>query len=143
VLFASWESGKGTIWTIPLDGGQSEQVIADLSFQAALSADGSLLVYASPGKAVIAASHGGQPIKTLDEPGADYQWIPNLRALSYLSGEVSNLWLQPLDGTKPRQLTSFDSNSIWCYGWSRDGKQLAVARIRQTNDVVVINDLGW
>jgi Tol biopolymer transport system component len=143
VLFASWESGKGTIWKIPFAGGQPEQVLADLAFRAALSPDGKLLVYTSPGKVAIAPWHELQAIKTLDERGGDYDWIPTGRALSYLAGEISNLWLQPLDGTEPRQLTNFDSNSIWWYGWSRDGKQLAVARVRQTNDVVVINDLGW
>jgi serine/threonine protein kinase len=143
VLFASWESGKGTIWKIPFDGGQPEQVLTDLAFHAALSPDGRLLVYTGPGKVAIAPWHELQDIKTLEERGGDYDWLRTGRALSYLSGEVSNLWLQPLDGTKPRQLTNFDSNSIWSYGWSRDGKQLAVARVRQTNDVVVINDLGW
>ena len=143
VLFASWESGKGTIWKIPLDGGQPEQVLTDLAFHAALSPDGRLLVYTSPGKVAIAPWHEPQRIETLEERGGDYNWIPTGRALSYLSGEVSNLWLQPLDGTEPRQLTNFDSNSIWCYGWSRDGKQLATERVRETNDVLVINDLGW
>ncbi len=145
VLFTSWESGKGTIWTIPLEGGEPEQVITALSFHGALSPNGELLVYDSPGEEVVlASSHGAKPIKTFNQRGLEYQWIPTGRALSYvaIAGEVWNLWLQPLDGGKPRQLTNFDSNGIWCYGWSRDGKQLAVSRATQTHDVVVINDLG-
>jgi hypothetical protein len=36
------------------------------------------------------------------------------------------------------QLTHFTSDQIFAFGWSRDGKQLAVARGRSLSDAVLI-----
>ena len=52
---------------------------------------------------------------------------------------MDNLWLQPLDGGKPKQLTNFTSDQIWNWAWSRDGKQLALSRYSTTSDVVLIS----
>jgi hypothetical protein len=53
---------------------------------------------------------------------------------------VWNIWSQPLDGGKPVQLTSWQSEVIFAFAWSQDGKQLAVARGLQTNDVILISN---
>src|ERR1051326_1383912 len=36
-FFEGWETGKGTIWKVPVEGGELVQVIADLSFNPARS----------------------------------------------------------------------------------------------------------
>ena len=54
---------------------------------------------------------------------------------------VGNLWSQPLEGGKPKQLTHFTSDQIFSYAWSRDGKQLAVSRGTQQSDVVLLSNL--
>jgi len=51
---------------------------------------------------------------------------------------VSNIWSQPIDGSPPRQLTAFDSNVIYSFDLSRDGKQLAIARGNENSDVILI-----
>ncbi|MGA8271282.1 MAG: protein kinase [Candidatus Sulfotelmatobacter sp.] len=53
---------------------------------------------------------------------------------------VDNLWLQPLDGSKGRQLTDFTSEHIYDFHWSFDGKQLAMVRGHTDADVVLIRD---
>jgi eukaryotic-like serine/threonine-protein kinase len=153
VFFDSWETGKETIWKVPVEGGEPIQVVADLSDLQAISPDGSLLAYISlsapsginPGsmKLFIAPSDGGPPIKSLDTHGYEYYWSPNRRSLTFRSNrdDLFNLWEQPLDGTEPRQLTNFTSEGILTHAWSRDGKQLAVARNKVTSDVVLISDL--
>jgi Tol biopolymer transport system component len=62
------------------------------------------------------------------------------RALLYVRTErgVSNLWLQPLDGGAPRQLTSFASGEIYSFALSDDGRTLAVSRGEATTDLVMI-----
>ena len=55
---------------------------------------------------------------------------------------VDNLWLQPIDGSKGRQLTSFKSEHLWDFRWSPDGKQLAVTRGHSDSDVVLIRDMS-
>jgi serine/threonine protein kinase len=51
---------------------------------------------------------------------------------------VDNLWLQPLDGSKGRQITDFTSEHIYDFRWSFDGKQLAMVRGHTDADVVLI-----
>jgi hypothetical protein len=49
--------------------------------------------------------------------------------------------VRPLDGSPPYQLTHFTGRSIVDFAWSRDGKQLAVARASTTNDIVLFKGL--
>jgi Tol biopolymer transport system component len=51
---------------------------------------------------------------------------------------VDNLWLQPLDGTKGHALTDFQSERIYDFHWSLDGKKLALVRGHNDSDVVLI-----
>src|SRR5229473_2750828 len=53
---------------------------------------------------------------------------------------VDNLWLQPLDGSKGRQITDFTAEHIYDFHWSFDGKQLAMVRGHTDADVVLIRD---
>lgn len=147
VFFEGWETGKETIWKVPVEGGELVQVTADLSFLPAVSPDGSLLAYlASSGsdKLVIAPSAGGQPIKTFEPRGGMYQWVPGRQMLSYLSSEtgVTNIWVQSPYGGEPQQLIDFESyDPVLAYAWSRDAKQLAVARGDPTSDVILVSEI--
>jgi Tol biopolymer transport system component len=53
---------------------------------------------------------------------------------------VDNLWLQPLDSSKGKQITDFTSEHIFDFHWSFDGKQLAIVRGHTDADVVLIRD---
>jgi eukaryotic-like serine/threonine-protein kinase len=53
---------------------------------------------------------------------------------------VDNLWLQPLDGSKGKQITDFTSERIYDFHWSFDGKHLALVRGHTDSDVVLIRD---
>jgi serine/threonine protein kinase len=53
---------------------------------------------------------------------------------------VDNLWLQPLDGSKGKEITAFTSERIYDFHWSFDGKQLALVRGHTDSDVVLIRD---
>ena len=70
------------------------------------------------------------------------RWTPDGRALTYVDTRdgISNIWAYPIDGSPPKQLTGFKSDRIFGYAWSRDGKQLAVARGSIATDVVLISD---
>ena len=50
-------------------------------------------------------------------------------------GEV----LQPIDGSAARQITDFKTNLIFSFDWSRDGKQLVLARGVIDTDVLLMN----
>jgi Tol biopolymer transport system component len=75
---------------------------------------------------------------------ADAHWMPDGRGMAYVdAGTQSDVWVQPLDGTAPRQLTHFpaDGQQIWDFAFSADGKRLAVARARIASDIVLFRGL--
>jgi Tol biopolymer transport system component len=53
---------------------------------------------------------------------------------------VDNIFVQPLDGSPGRQVTDFTSENISQIQWSPDGKTLAVARVHDTSDVVMLSE---
>ena len=63
-------------------------------------------------------------------------------AVAYIdnSNGPGQIWALPSTGGPPKQLTNFTTDSIFWFDWSRDGKQLAVARGKQLSDVVLITD---
>ena len=67
-------------------------------------------------------------------------WNSDGQSLVYIrnEGSVSNLWLLPLNGGEPRQITNFDSNLIFNFAISKDGR-LAVTRGIEKSDVVLIS----
>ena len=96
--------------------------------------------------AVIPAE-GGEPIKLLEPPEdidlwTGFWWTPDSGSLIYKADRatVGNLYSQPLDGGKVRQLTSFESELIYNFSFSRDGKRIALSRGHSSLDVVPIKD---
>ena len=85
---------------------------------------------------------GGEPVKLLDISGFFVHWSHDGRALQYIDsrGGSSNLWSQPIDGGPPKQLTDFRGDTLFSFAWSTDGKQLAVSRGVDAEDVVLINN---
>jgi Tol biopolymer transport system component len=71
-------------------------------------------------------------------------WTPDSRGIAYVDQRTrSDIWVQPLDGGAPRQLTHFppDGQQIWDFAWSADGQRLAVARASITNNIVLFRGL--
>jgi eukaryotic-like serine/threonine-protein kinase len=68
------------------------------------------------------------------------RWTPDGQALAFLleEGGIRNLWIQPLSGGPPRQLTH--SGQVVSFAWSPDGKQLAVTRAHGSSDVVLFSN---
>lgn len=142
VYFVGRETGKATIWKIPVDGGQATQVIGNVSFNPLISPDGEMMLYGSPDGLKISRIQDGATIKTLKHLGMECRWSPGGRALTFLQNRdnVWNLWEQPLDGRKPRQLTNFTNPGISKYAFSPDGKQLAITRTMFSSDVILISE---
>jgi len=56
-------------------------------------------------------------------------------------GGVSNIWMQPVAGGLPAQVTSFTEGVIWAHSWSAGGR-LALARGRVEQDIVLVTREG-
>ncbi len=147
---------KITIWKISIEGGEPVQLIDNVKSgnqKPKYSPDGKQFAIAyrdeqkSPIKLTIFPSSGGSPIKSLDlPPNADLesaQWMPDGLSIAYVinKGDIGNIWTQPLGGGTPKQITNFTSEKIWSFDFSRDGKQIAIARGTSTSDVVLISGI--
>jgi Tol biopolymer transport system component len=147
--------GKRTIWRIPIEGGTPIQVTDYPSNCPVISADGKWICayyrteMKGPWRIGIIPFEGGLPVKSFDVPASVVfqslvRLTPDGSALAYISNRegVSNIWLQPVDGSPAKQLTSFTSEQIFWFDWSLDRKQLALTRGVVSGDVVMISDTG-
>lgn len=138
------------LWKVSVDGHNPSQITHGNMSVPAISPDGRLIACryrdetSRIQKIAIIPFAGGPPIRILDIPVVDWQrvqWTADGASLTYIDTRlgVSNLWTQPIDGGVAKQLTVFNSNQIFSYDWSPDGKFLACERGRETSDVVLIS----
>jgi Tol biopolymer transport system component len=142
-----------TLWKISIDGGGAPIQLSDkISAVPRVSPDGRFIAcfYRAQlgkfSKLAVIPSEGGEPVKVFDKSPttlveAGMQWTPDGRALTFIDNRdgVSNIWLQPLDGSPARQLTNFTSETIFRFAWSPDGKMLVAERGTEIGDIVLIN----
>jgi Tol biopolymer transport system component len=92
----------------------------------------------------IVSAEGGQRLNRFDFlPTVVYRavrWSPDGKSIAFVNNAagLSDIWLQPLNGGPPKQLTNFKAPQILAFDWSPDGRSLAVVRNVQTSDVVMI-----
>ena len=153
VAYTNNDNGTQSLWKIPISGGDPVRLTDYATATPYISPDGKLIasnyldLQAKPTRQLVAIIpfEGGQPIKTFDivmRP-LRLRWTPDGKALIYnlTRAGVSNLWRQPIEGGAPIQLTDFKTDQIYYFDWTRDGKQLCLARGSSTSDVVLISDL--
>ena len=89
---------------------------------------------------------GGSPVKFINVPAgvnwnwASLNWTVDGSALAYSSLADSRIWMQPIAGGPAKELADFKPDRILYSDWSHDGKKLAVARGKNTSDVVLISN---
>jgi Tol biopolymer transport system component len=145
----SLDSGGPSLWKVPIDGRDPVQLTKETVVRPVVSPDGKQIagVYFNdqvnpPYGVAILPFDGGQPTKrlnvSLNDEAPILRWSPDGRALLY--SDLSNIWSQPVDGGKPTRLTDFQGDQLFNFDYSPDGKWLALARGRATDDVVLIKD---
>jgi eukaryotic-like serine/threonine-protein kinase len=97
----------------------------------------------TPKIAVIPAA-GGPPAHVFGRPSGavGLRWSPDQKGIQYVLTRkgASNVWQQPLSGGDPYPITEFTSELIYHFAWTRDGKQLLLARGNNISDVVLISN---
>jgi serine/threonine protein kinase/Tol biopolymer transport system component len=69
-------------------------------------------------------------------------FTPDGKSVAYrvVDNGTDNIWMQPVDGSKGRQVTNFTTDHIRSFAWSPDGKTLAVVRGHLVSDVVLLRE---
>ncbi len=149
------DSGHGNISKIPVDGGSAIELARGTGFSPPVSPDGQLIAYSktegqgatAKSRVIVQKLENGKILKEIDLPAAyDWDrlgWTPDGQALTLVhntTGGVQNLYMLPLAGGTPVQLTHFDSEPgvVQAYAWSRDGKKFAITRARYDDSDVVM-----
>lgn len=150
VIYEHQKDGASTLWKVSLNGGPTIQLTTQYTAVPAISPDGQMIAcryYIDDGLMGVAiiSVNGGPPLKLLPIPLVDWQkirWTPDGRALTYVDdrNNVYNIMRQPVDGSSPQQLTSFQSEQIYSYDWSPDFSQLACERGAEFSDVVTVRN---
>ena len=128
-------------------GGQPETVVQGVAGGASLSPDNKRLAFlqaAEHKNTIMVQDLDGRNKISLSTNGTTHSpgWAPDGRALilAKATGAGTNLFYQPLDGSKPTQLTHFDTEpmGIADYSFSPDGKQIAITRGRVNDSDLVM-----
>lgn len=153
VVYTSRADGIFRIWKAPLTGGEAVRLTDVDSIWPAISRDGRTVAYfinekGKPLKLGLSSIDGGPPLKTLELPtttniDAGIAWNKAGNGILFVNtlGTTSNIWTQPLDGSKPTQLTAFKEFQIASFALNAEGTRLAVARGSRNQNVVVIKSV--
>jgi serine/threonine protein kinase len=147
---------------VPIEGGTHEIVpgtaMPAAYFHAglAITPDGKLLAFLTTGDqsdvghqiALVPLDAGPEPTRRMLDPDPRVaeapEFTPDGNAVVYPIREngTDNLWLQPLNGSRGRQITNFKSDTISAFRFSPDGKTIGVVRSHSESDVVLLRDAG-
>lgn len=145
VFFSVSVAGKCNIWEISTGGGDPSPVIYADVYLWAVSPDGIRLAYSTfdkQAKTIQTRIHSLKQNRTelvLDiSPETWMEWSNDGKAIFFNTArdETQNVWIQNLDRSKPRPITAFDSEKVFRFGWSPNGKSLACIRHTVTFDAV-------
>ena len=148
VLYHSSSSGIVSLWSVPLAGGPSRELLHRFVQARSLSVspDGHRLKFVS-------GSVDGRPVVLVcDLPDCTNPrdvavpprglWTPDGRGFAFSdSTDPKNIWVQPIDGGAPHPLTRFTEKTIRDFAWSPDGKRLAITRETTLADLVLIKGI--
>jgi serine/threonine protein kinase/Tol biopolymer transport system component/Tfp pilus assembly protein PilF len=148
-------NGMWNVWRVPVSGGQPRQLTRSLTTHPTLSPiDGTIACWYSTSiekpnwQLAIFPPEGGEPIRTFELAStvvtdSNIRWSPSGKGITFLDGRggASNIWLQPVDGSPARPLTSFTSGQIYSFDWSRDGR-LVYSRGMSVSDAVLIRQVS-
>jgi eukaryotic-like serine/threonine-protein kinase len=153
IYYSVLAGGTAAIWKVSSEGHDTTAVTNYYSRGPVVSPDGKLISCTywddatGSNRYALVPSSGGAPIKLFGTPDVNGQrmprWMPDAESLLYVDTHDgnSNIWMQPLNGGAPKQITGFDSDQIFDFDLSRDGKQIILTRGTTVSDVVLMRGL--
>lgn len=149
IIYRSYVTGNPNLFKLSVNGGAPIRLTEVISGAPAISPDGKTVACIQRPVALAKVKLALVPVdgnaarvfEPKDVPRhLIMAWTSDGQSLVYIKNEgpVSNLWQLPLNGGEPKQITNFDSNSIFNFAISRDGR-LALTRGSEKSDVVLIS----
>jgi Tol biopolymer transport system component/DNA-binding winged helix-turn-helix (wHTH) protein len=140
---------KPNLWKVSTQGGNAIQLTKTTTIRPVISPNGKYFAYYYIDKTIwglaVADLTTAEVIKKFPLPATvisrTVRWTSDGNALAYVNTEngVSNVWLQPLDSVA-KQLTNYESERIFNFEWSADGKLFAITRGTINSNVVLLEN---
>ena len=153
VVYTSLARERGSLWKISTSGGgKPVQLTRDaITMKPVVSPDGTKIACTyrtdetDKWKTAVLPIEGGQPVVTFAFPYPYNQiirWTSDSKALIYLDKRngVSNLWRQPLDQSRPTQLTSFTEDLIMHFSPLNKETEFVLSRGGRRREIVLIKN---
>jgi Tol biopolymer transport system component len=151
VVYATYGGGQeAAVWKVPIEGGEPVRLTRRPASWPFVSPDGKSFVCTygegqfSASRLAVIPIEGGEPTRVYEVAPtfrANTVWLPDNRGIAYLDARTgtTNVWMQPLAGGKPVQLTNFTADNVASFDWSRDNRLVATRSV-ETTSVVLIKD---
>ena len=151
VVYATYGGGQDSaVWKVPIEGGEAVRLTSRPASWPFVSPDGKSFVCTygegpfSQSKLAVIPIEGGEPTRVYEVAPtfrANTVWLPDNRGIAYLDARTgtTNVWVQPLAGGRPVQLTNFTADNVASFDWSRDNRLVATRSV-ETTSVVLIKD---
>jgi serine/threonine protein kinase len=147
IVYGSFGDSASSIMRMTANGDSVELLTSKHVQSHAISPDSKYLAFVyfnaeQKQKLAVISISTKEIIKEIEFPHTIRSWTPDGKGFAYIDtkNEVSNIWSQPMDGGKPKQLTDFKTGHIFSFDWTRDGRKLIIARGESSTDVVLLTD---
>lgn len=141
------------LWKVSIDGGEPLPLTDYVAAYPSVSPDGKRIACVGRNQSriefLVLPFEGGQPLKRIDLAGQSFsgnriQWTPDGKSLIYAaeSNGATAIIKQSLEGGPVERLASFDQDELFDFGYSFDGRFLAVTRGGWRHDAVLISGLN-
>ena len=145
-------NGKRGLWKVSIDGGTPVLLTDRQAHSHTISPDGKMIAYYTRAFEMnarlmieVMPIEGSAPVKSFPSlgDGSRMRWSPDGSSLDYIETKdgVSNLWRLPINGGQPKKLTNWNSDLLFWFAWSPDGKRLVCARGSFATDLVLLENL--
>ena len=148
VFFSVSIAGKCNIWKVSIGGGSASVVTDADVYQWAISPDGTKLAYSSFDKQaeavrthILSLQQASPDIIFNISPETWMEWSNDGNSLDFNTAQdgALNIWRQPLDGSAPRPITKFNTEQVFRFVSSPNGKNLTCIRHTTTYDAVILH----
>jgi predicted Ser/Thr protein kinase len=138
VIFTATSGGRRTLHRIALGGGAITDLGSEaVDSRAVISPDGRRAAFESGGRVIVCELPDctATTVVLMAHPRA---WTSDSRGLTYVSRPgQANVWVAPVDGGMPRQITHFANQMITTLAISPDGRRMAITRQRPFSDLTL------